>query len=228
MTYSYDGILYRRRSNYMAAIGFANKNDTRTHLVFPERITVTHQDGTVQDFTVREIDTEAFRGSLNLREVVLSPQIEYVGQFAFTGCLKLVKVLSQKSTIHRHILREAFRDCVALQEVRLETPLDTVSQSAFENCFALKVFDAPIGLASKNSFKGCKELPRICLDDNAQLFNNSIEESGIQHLFFRGKTLPIPVGLSKWIKKHNVQLICMSDNSTICELAYNGFNVCVI
>ena len=222
-TYNYDGILYRQRSDYFAAIGFFNKNDSRTHLVLPEVVDLKI-NGKIVKMPVREVDTEAFMGS-NLKFVVLPANIEYIGHRAFAKSQNLEKVLSQKCNTRRQILGEAFQDCFALKEVKLGAIVDTVSQSAFEDCFALKVFDSQISTLSKNAFKNCKALKKIYLEHDATIYNHSIEESGIDTLFFCGDALPFPVGFAKWLKKKSVKLICMKSDSTVCNLAYEGFDV---
>lgn len=226
MYYPYDGVVYHFKCGFLAARGFADKNDTRTHLVFPNSVKIL-ENGQLKKVPVKEIDTGAFMDCQNLVEVVLPSQLEWIGHCAFAGCKNLERVLSRENNNVIHILGNAFIYCSQLKEVKLSTTVE-ISQKVFEDCVSLSTFDAKIWLASTNAFKNCKMLQKLSLAENVTLYNHSIEESGVTKLLFNGDVRQLPVGLSKWLKRKNVQLICVNNCPTICDLAYQGYNVCTV
>ena len=103
MYYTYDGIVYHFKCGFLAAKGFADKNDTRTHLVFPNSVKIVENG--LKKVPVKEIDTGAFIENLNIREVILPSKLEWIGHCAFAGCRNLEKVQSRENN---GILRKIF------------------------------------------------------------------------------------------------------------------------
>ena len=195
-------------------------------MVFPNSVKIV-ENGIAKKIPVKEIDTGAFIESLNIREVIFPSKLEWIGHCAFAGCRNLERILIRKNNNKLHILGSAFKCCEHLKEVKLNTTVE-ISKHAFEDCFKLSVFDADVFLASTNAFRNCQNLRRLSFSPNVTLYNHSIEESGIERLIFNGEVDNLPVGLTKWLKRKNVQLICASECPTIYDLAYSGYNVCTV
>ncbi len=86
--------------------------------------------------SLKEIGTDAFRGSTGLQKISLPEGLEVIADRAFDGCKDLVEVDLQTSAL-QVIGCNAFEGCVRLKDLKLPPSLKKIGSQAFAECESL-------------------------------------------------------------------------------------------
>lgn len=86
--------------------------------------------------TVQSIESGAFQKSINLTEVIMSPNIKTISVWAFNGCKK-IKDITLPNKIET-ISGEAFSECTNLESVYIPKSLTSIGVQAFRGCSHIK------------------------------------------------------------------------------------------
>ncbi len=134
-------------------------NEKLQRLVMPDTLTVI-EDGYSEDW----VSYSTFWLCENLKEVVFSKELKYIGWYAFYGCSALKNVqLPAKLEV---IAEGAFLSCSAITEIKIPESVDKIGQCAFTKT-SIKAFHLPA------SVEGCHML---ALADIATLETITVEE----------------------------------------------------
>lgn len=93
------------------------------------------------DEGITYIDRMAFRGCVNVVEVVIPPTVETIGAAAFMDCDMLKKVILPEGV--KNIDAYAFANCYWMKEFRAPESLFQIGQYAFNGCLSLKILELP-------------------------------------------------------------------------------------
>lgn len=128
-----NGIKYKIDENTGAASLSKTNVPKNGKIKLPDLITI---DG--KNYPVTSIDSGAFKGNNNIKEVEVGNNVKTIGDSAFEGCknLKAVKFLSGLKKLGEN----SFKGCTKLKAVKLPDTLTSVGKGAFKNCTALKKF----------------------------------------------------------------------------------------
>jgi len=115
----------------------------------------------------RRGDVRMFEFCKNLKRVVLSPNVERVGDEMFLGCTALEEVVIPNGV--KIIGERAFEDCTSLKNIVLPTTLTDILGNAFYNT-GLKEVVVPYGTKYiTSSFKNCQNLEAVYIPDTVDL-----------------------------------------------------------
>lgn len=98
--------------------------------------------------TLRSIEGHAFSRCRNLLDIDLPPSLQYIGEYAFSGCSFQSLVIPNGVTV---IDFEAFYDCQLLESVDLPSSLNLIESCAFYNC-PLRSLEIPSGVTHIGSY----------------------------------------------------------------------------
>lgn len=219
-----NGVIFAERSLGLLVMGFVNKDDTRTVLRLPKTLLVV-QNGTFHIWHVTDIDKQAFANNKYLEVVELPTSIRFIKSEAFKNCQNLQAIVpadfDRADSIS--IAKGAFQDCPNLELVDFGRPISYLCSDAFSGCTKLTKFKSPVLDVAKNAFKGCK-LEQLRCGDDCSLHESSIDNSGVQELFFLGRLKYATSKTLRWIKTSGVKISCKA-KSPIAELVYEGVKV---
>lgn len=114
---------------------------------------------------LQKLGVEAFAGSLQLKEAVISARIEDLGWGVFRGCreLKRVKLPSDTEVIQDRM----FEDCESLTEFDWPSNLVTIEEGAFEACpFEVIILPSGVTEIKKDAFRDNDRLKVVILPEN--------------------------------------------------------------
>lgn len=145
--------------------------------------------------SIIELSKRIFKGCINLNEVVLSPFIKTINDYAFLGCYELKNI---NLTDVNFIKRSAFENCKNLNNIDFENVefIDNyafsccfnlfginmknvmkIGELSFMNCSSIEYLDMPkIQSIGSEAFSFCTSLKNICIGKNLQtIFLNSFD-----------------------------------------------------
>lgn len=219
-----NGVIFAERSLGLLVMGFVNEDDTRTRLRLPKTLLVV-QNGTFHRWYVTDIDKQAFANNQYLEVVALPTSIRFIKPDAFKNCQNLQAIVpadfDRADSIS--IAKGAFQDCPDLELVDFGRPISYLYSDAFSGCTKLTKFKSPVLDVAKNAFKDCK-LEQLRCGDDCSLHEASIDNSGVQELFFLGRLKYATSKTLRWIKTSGVKISCTA-KSPISELVYEGIKV---
>ena len=101
-----------------------------------------------------------------LEDVKIPDSVKYVGEYAFSGCGRLRKIVFPAEL--KEIRENTFRWCKSLEEVVFPRELEAIRVEAFEGCESLKTVTLPEKVRSieQGVFAGCRNLESIYLPDS--------------------------------------------------------------
>lgn len=145
--YQSGGILYTNRCTHEKKI---------TKLLIPD--------------TVIAIGSEAFSDNTAINEIIVSHNLEYIGQKAFCGC-KMMSGFNLPSSV-KYIETETFDGCWnAFRELTIPASVRHIGSHVFRGCATLEkvVFAGPIDKIGSGIFESCEKLseivvPKGCID----------------------------------------------------------------
>ncbi|MBO5440742.1 MAG: leucine-rich repeat domain-containing protein [Clostridia bacterium] len=159
-TEAIDGVTYYL-NNGSASVTNANKSCTLETVIIPE--TVTGADGT--EYTVKEINTQAFQSNTSIKYVSIPATVTKVGQQAFQSCTNLVFVdFNDNANAMSWPGCGVFDNCKSLKAISLPDGLAKIPDQCFRNCAELTAVYLPSSLQWISGNKG---------DDGAGFYNNA-------------------------------------------------------
>ncbi len=149
-----EGLIYKRSKDrsYYIVTGLGEWNDSA--LTIP---------ATYKGLPVKEIGASAFKGQLDLTQIVISDGITKIGDNAFKRCNKLKKITIPSSVVS--IGYKAFESCYHLQEFSIPNSVTSIGDFAFECCWSLTEFVIPDSVTSigKSMLSGCQGLTQVTI-----------------------------------------------------------------
>lgn len=112
--------------------------------------------------SVIAIGSEAFCDNTAVNDIIVSYNLEYIGQKAFRGCKKMTGFCLPPSV--KYIETEAFDGCYnAFNELTIPTSVKYIGSHAFRDCLTLKkvIFSGPIDKIGSGIFESCDKLSSI-------------------------------------------------------------------
>ena len=113
----------------------------------------------------RYIGNSAFSGCVKLAKINIPEGVSHINPFTFNGCKALTSITLPESVTW--IGMYAFCDCIKLASINLHEYITQIFMGAFQNCAALTKIELPVGLAEINSnlFDGCKKLETVVIPE---------------------------------------------------------------
>lgn len=115
------------------------------------------------------IDSNAFSGCEQLKNITFPNQLETIEPSAFNGCTSLLSVSfpSQLKTIGE----SAFYGCTSLKTVTLPSQLTTLEASAFNSCTSLTsvTLNSTLKRIESSTFSQCSSLTEVKFEENCQI-----------------------------------------------------------
>ena len=87
------------------------------------------------------LDAPWYGNSQNIKEIQLSPDVTYIGKYAFANCKALESITVPDGV--ESIGDSAFSNCSALKDVYLPDGISTIGSYAFSDCRSLRTIDLP-------------------------------------------------------------------------------------
>lgn len=118
-----------------------------------------------------DIPFACFRGCTNLYKINNQENIDYIGNFAFSGCENLEEMDISYANV---ISAEAFSNCKKLKKVRLNSRVKQINSRAFYNCSSLTDINLPESLlvVEKEAFRNCHSIKKIIIPANLKSFGD--------------------------------------------------------
>lgn len=105
---------------------------------------------------ITSIVDSAFDGFSTVEEITFAPSVEYIGEYAFRGCM--IEELNLPVRLS-HIGKKAFSDCTLLYTVNIpkNDTLFDIPDGVFKNCAQLQIVSVPpnITYIAPNAFNNC-------------------------------------------------------------------------
>lgn len=108
------------------------------------------------------IDNSAFEENSSLEKVIIGDKVSSIKNSAFYGCENLEEVVIGKSV--KELGESCFSNCSKLKEINIPKSLKEINVKAFENCSSLTNINIPktVEIIGANAFKGCRNLTIYC------------------------------------------------------------------
>lgn len=121
---------------------------------------------------VTTIGVDAFKGKINLQQVMIPSTVDTIDDNAFSGCTSLVDFSVPMSVVS--INNNAFRDCIQLNKIMLPNSLTTLGSYAFSGCKNFPSINIPqhITIIPTGCFYDCDGMTDIYLPDNIRLIQS--------------------------------------------------------
>ncbi len=118
--------------------------------------------------SVTNIDSDAFMGCRQLKNIKLPNNLKYIGSEAFALCSNLVNVYIPDSVTS--LGESSFADCKSLESVSLSKNISVIRYGTFQNCAKLSEFQIPNNIRQIGSyaFEGCNSLNNIIIPPNVK------------------------------------------------------------
>ncbi|MBO7112265.1 MAG: leucine-rich repeat domain-containing protein [Bacteroidaceae bacterium] len=141
-------------------------NSYQGTVTIPE--TVNYGD-TIYD--VIGIADAAFKGCINLNQIVFPISVTHIGNAAFYGCSNLKEVTLPPSLSVLGL--DVFRNCTGLESVSFPDNLKVIGVGAFRECSKLRYLIIPdsVGKIDYLSFYGCSGLKKLYIPANVSEIN---------------------------------------------------------
>lgn len=140
---------------------------------YPTNITITHNVTSISAYafsrcnlkqiiisdSVEYIGDSAFQGCTSLDQVLIPDSVTFIGDSAFQGCTSLEQIIISRKI--NYIRTNTFSDCTALKKVVLPKNIEGIDTYAFWGCVSLFDINLPdsIGYVGNKAFLGCNSLP---------------------------------------------------------------------
>lgn len=153
-----DGVEYEIAQRDDGTLGIKFISTDAEKIVIPDVVTIGEKV-----YRITEIQSGAFQGNVQVKEVQLSANISKIGDSAFEGCTSLSKVELREGLVT--IGKKAFRGCSALKQIKLPATVQSIGTQAFENCKKVSGITLNEGLLKigKKAFSGCSALTKITI-----------------------------------------------------------------
>lgn len=157
--------------------------DGLTYVAIPETITVENEDKTTSDYTVTQINADAFKGNKDLFKVKFAKTITAIGNSAFEDCPILNFEELPENLLS--IGERAFYGCNAIKRIKLPESTAVLGKECFSKMESLQrailfsnVTELPFGAFKEDTQLEEVYLPEnlIKIDSEAFAWDTSIEE----------------------------------------------------
>lgn len=144
---------------------YYTENETRTEYAASVEVpaTITYQGKT---YDVVEIGDYAFYHMQDLQQVVIPSSVKRIGNRAFEGSEKMVRVIFNAGSQLETIGFNAFKGCLKLRSLSIPAGVKEIGNAAFMNCKALEILTFPTALVtelSQDICRGCSSLEQVTL-----------------------------------------------------------------
>lgn len=188
--------------------------------------------GNMLDFYAEDPQWQQY--AYHIQKVIIGPDVQSVGAFAFYYCANLKSVEIQGSTV---LSESCFSYCSALEQVQMNNVL-AIGDAVFYGCNALKAIHLPASLQNIGNevFYDCTLLQSITVDPNNPnyaakdnvLFNKQMTRL-ISAASLMGQAYSVPEGVTEILPyafRNNGQLQLLILPSTVTELPEGVFYGC--
>ena len=112
------------------------------------------------------IGDESFKGCSNLRTITISSNLKKIGASAFLSCRKLQSINLPNAITE--ISRHAFSNCVSLEQIQLPEKLQKIEPYTFYSCEKLRNIEIPNNVESigESAFAFCRSLYEVVIPNN--------------------------------------------------------------
>ena len=119
--------------------------------------------------TIKEIRGQAFYNNINLLNVNIPKELEYLGGGNFTNCTKITSIILPDTLTE--IGGESFMNASNLKEVKLPKNLKEIRGNTFENCTSLTSIEIPDSVTriGAHAFRGNTNLTNVYISENSKL-----------------------------------------------------------
>lgn len=125
---------------------------------------------------IKNIPARSFKECERLKEIILPPHLEYIGEQAFAECCNL-RNISFPATL-KNIDRHAFANCTNLENIEFEgEAINNIESFAFANCRSLTDICFPTKLIERledYAFIDCESLQSVTLPDRSGFLSSFI------------------------------------------------------
>ena len=146
-----------------------------------------------QGYPVTYIDSSAFSGKDNIKEVVFSETVTSVDKYAFMNCVSLESV-----TIPANVVDfgdRVFAGCTSLKTVELLSDITKMPTNMFSGCSSLTdlTINPKIGEFSYGCFNGCSSLTDLSfVSGGAVIGNYAFNSTGAESVVLSDSLIAIP------------------------------------
>ena len=188
--------------------------------------------GNMYDFYADDPQWQQY--AFHISKIVVGPEVQSVGAFAFYYCANLKQVEIQGSTV---LCESSFSCCASLEQVSMPNVL-AISDAVFYGCYALRAVHLPASLQSLGNevFFDCIVLQNITVDSSNQYYtaqNNVLFNKDMTHLYtaasMMGQIYAIPDGvkqISPYAFRCNGQLQFVTVPDSVTALPEGVFYGC--
>lgn len=160
---------------------------------------------------VKNICVWAFTDGKNLKQVILSQQLEKIELEAFLNCEKLSNIEIPKSV--KEIGNGVFWNCIALSRVVLVEGIQKIGEDAFDNCSSLESIIIPKSVVQIESFAfaDCKKLKEIkILNSKCHIYDEeyTIESPAVIYGYDKSTAFD-------YAKKYNRKFLSLGNDAVI-------------
>lgn len=129
----------------------------------------------IPDFITR-IEHETFENCTELENIILSKNLEYIGEGAFANCSKLERVDIPNKVVE--IGEEAFEDCKSLKEVKFGKGVQIIYRGAFAGCESLEYVKLPESITTvwRYTFANCTSLRSVYIPNSLEMIREGAFE----------------------------------------------------
>ena len=217
-----NGIVYKLdKANKTAKITAYRATDIYEIVIPPTIKTYTGFNQNI--YNVTEIADGALQYT-DIKKITLPATIVRIGQCAFMG--SEISYVSWKGAFSLIIDDSAFANCTELVNVEFSGIVKLIGDNHFVNCYKLEEIDSCNirGRIGQWSFAQCSKLYEFHLSDDVIVERNSFENTNFCQMFI-GNNVKISGEVKHTL--NTINILCNA-NSDILDLAYEGYNVCVI
>jgi len=163
-----DGINYNLDDATLTASVISKNPKYAGNVVLPSSITFEGQN-----YSVTQIESNAFSGCYELDSIILPQQLEYIGGSAFySSGLKYIRIPERV----KEIAGMAFVNCAELDSIDIEEGITAIGSYAFANCTKLKNITIPSSVTNMDPaiFQGCTNLASVRIFGSIQVLETDL------------------------------------------------------
>lgn len=174
-TYAYDfetgGIYYTilGYAGHECAVTYKTNSSYNGNIVIPPTVSYNGEE-----YTVKEIDYNAFENCVKLKSITLPNTIETINSSAFKGC-------------------------ILLKSISLPNSVKTLGQCVFSDCASLESIDlGHVTSIGEDCFTGCISIEKLTIPSSmTEMPNTLLNETSITTLTIEDGNTPLNVGFNK-------------------------------
>ena len=174
---SIDGVLYSKDLSNLIVFP-ANKTDS--YVISDKTVTIGNSAFAGNDkmtsidipSNVKSIESMAFGGCKNLKDVKLNEGLANIGSNAFIACDNLENIEIPDSV--QEMASGVFLDCKLLKNVKLSSNMKVLEDTMFYDCFSLENVIMPLNLEQiyPDTFTSCHNLKKLNIPESVKYISN--------------------------------------------------------